>query len=143
MAPDLLFYPALNEAEALAGVSHREVVDPSAQHRVDQIDHPIHGLGSVAAEHTLELPQQCRSLLELRRAVRTPDAPLTADAAEVASRPVGFHHQPLSEPSVTLSRHWAPIRQTYRSCQFANERKDARFAGITFAGIGSRGSCGL
>src|SRR5262245_15499875 len=64
-------------------------------------------------------------------------------ADEEASRPVGFHHQPLSEPSVTLSRHWAPIRQTYRSCQFANERKDARFAGITFAGIGSRGSCGL
>src|SRR5262245_50385732 len=35
MAPDLLFHPALNEAEAFAGVSHREVVDPSAQHRVD------------------------------------------------------------------------------------------------------------
>jgi len=37
------------------------------------------------AEHTLELPQQCRSLLEFRRAVRTPDAPLTTNAAEVES----------------------------------------------------------
>ena len=75
MAPDLLFHPVLNEAKALAGVSDRKVVDPSAQDRVDQIDHPIHRLGSVAAEHLLELPQQCRSLLELRRVVRTPDAP--------------------------------------------------------------------
>src|SRR5262245_34275776 len=83
MAPDLLFYPVLNEAEALAGVSSRKVVDPTAQHRIDQIDHPIHRLGPIAAEHPLELPQQCRSLLELRRAVRTPDAPLTTDAAEV------------------------------------------------------------
>src|SRR4029453_18205388 len=74
MAPDLLFHPVLNEAEALAGVSDREVIYPTAQHRVDQIDHPIHGLGSMPAEHTLEFPQQCRSFLELRRVVRTPDA---------------------------------------------------------------------
>src|SRR5258706_8788883 len=40
----------------------------------------------VAAEHVLELPQQCRSFLELRRVVSTPDAPLTADAAEIESQ---------------------------------------------------------
>src|SRR5262249_30638801 len=83
MAPDLLFHPVLNEAEALAGIADREVVNPTAQHRVDQRDHPIHGLGTVAAEHTLELPQQCRSLLELRRVVRTPNTPSTTDAAKV------------------------------------------------------------
>ena len=55
------------------------------QHRVDQLDHPIHGLGSVAAEHVFELPQQRRSFLELRREICSPDAPSTADAAEIES----------------------------------------------------------
>src|SRR4029077_1624427 len=67
MAPDLLLHPVLNEAEALAGISNREVIHPAAQYRVDQLDHPICGLGSVAAEYVLERPQQCRSFLELRR----------------------------------------------------------------------------
>ena len=45
--PDLLFYPVFDEAEALAGVSDGEVVHPAAQHRIDQLDHPAHGLGLV------------------------------------------------------------------------------------------------
>jgi hypothetical protein len=83
MAPNLLLHPVLNEAEALAGVSNRKVIHPAAQYRIDQLDHPVDGLGSVAAEYLLELPQQCRSLLELRRNIRTLDAPFTADATEV------------------------------------------------------------
>src|SRR5262249_36927382 len=67
VAPNLLFHPVLNEAEALAGVSDRKVVHPAAQQRVDQLDHPMYGLGSVAAEYRLELPQQRRPLLEFRR----------------------------------------------------------------------------
>src|SRR3989442_12086331 len=31
------------------------------------------------------------------------------------SRPAEFHHRPLAEPSVRLSPHSAPIRQTFRS----------------------------
>ena len=58
MAPDLLFYPVLDEAEALAGMPNREVVHPTAQDRVDQLHDPIHWLRLVAAEHVLELPQQ-------------------------------------------------------------------------------------
>src|SRR5215469_7850735 len=77
VTPDLLFYPILNKVEALAGVSNREVIHPTAQNRVDQLNHPIYRLGSVAAEYFLELPQQCRSLLELRRCICTPDAPLS------------------------------------------------------------------
>jgi hypothetical protein len=46
----------------------------------------------------------------------------------------------LSELSVTLSRHSAPIRRTRRSCQAANARRDLRSAGIAFAESGSRGS---
>src|SRR5262245_66665777 len=34
VAPDLLFHPVLNEAEALAGAPHREAVNPTAQYWV-------------------------------------------------------------------------------------------------------------
>jgi len=60
-----------------------------------------------------------------------------------ASRPVELHHQPLSELSVTLSRHSAPIRQTCRSFQCANVRGDAHFAVPTFVRNGSHASCVL
>src|SRR5262249_19869697 len=43
------------------GMTDREVVDPPAQHRVDLRDHPLHGLGSIAAEHSLEFPLQCEA----------------------------------------------------------------------------------
>src|SRR5882672_3788941 len=56
VAPDLLFHPVFNEAEARAGVPDRKVVHPTAQHRVDQRHDPIHWLRLVAAEHVLELP---------------------------------------------------------------------------------------
>jgi hypothetical protein len=51
VAPDLLFHPVFDEAEARTGVPDRKVVDPAAQHRVDQLDHPIHRLRLVASEH--------------------------------------------------------------------------------------------
>src|SRR3977135_379819 len=75
MAPDLLFYPVLDEAEALAGMSNREVVHPTAQDRVNQLHDPIHWLRLVAAEHVFELPQQRSSLLELWRVVRRKSKP--------------------------------------------------------------------
>src|SRR5271154_6639333 len=55
MAPDLLLHPVFHEAEALAGLSHRKVVHPTAQHRVDRLHDPINRLRLVAAEHILEL----------------------------------------------------------------------------------------
>ena len=52
------------------------------------------------------------------------DMPLRLDnAAALVSRPAEFHRQPLAEPSVKLSLHWAPIRQTRRSCRAANARR--------------------
>jgi hypothetical protein len=65
MAPDLLFYPVFDEAEALAGISDRKVFHPSAQDRVDQLHDPIDWLRLVAAEHILEIPQQRRAFLSL------------------------------------------------------------------------------
>src|SRR5271166_312453 len=48
-------HPVFHEAEALAGVSHRKLAHPTAQHRVDQLHDPINRLRLVAAEHILEL----------------------------------------------------------------------------------------
>ena len=42
MAPDLLFHPVFDKAEALAGMPDREVIHPTAQHRVDQLYNPAH-----------------------------------------------------------------------------------------------------
>jgi hypothetical protein len=55
VTPDLLFYPVFDEAQAFAGVSDSEVVYPAPQHRIDQSDHPVDGLGLVPPEHTLSL----------------------------------------------------------------------------------------
>jgi hypothetical protein len=40
------------------------------------------------------------------------------------SRPMELHHRPLAEPSVRLSPHSAPIRQTCRPHRVANVRRD-------------------
>ncbi len=45
------------------------------------------------------------------------------NASALVSRPAEFHRQPLAGPSVKLSLHWAPIRQTRRSCRAANARR--------------------
>src|SRR6266403_2165639 len=86
MAPDLLFHPVFNEAEALAGVSYRKVGHPTAKHWIDQLNDPIQGLRLVAAEYILELPQQGRSFLELGCVLRTPHATTTANASEVETQ---------------------------------------------------------
>ena len=86
MAPDLLFYPVLDEAETLAGMANREVVHPTAKDRVNQLHDPIHWLRLVAAEHVFELPQQGSSFLELWRVVGTPYAPTAAHPAEIETQ---------------------------------------------------------
>src|SRR5258707_15521959 len=86
MAPDLLFYPVLDETEALAGMSNREVVHPTEQDRVNQLHDPIHWLRLVSAEHFLELPQQRSSFLELGRVVGTPYALTTTNTAEIETQ---------------------------------------------------------
>jgi hypothetical protein len=47
VTPNLLFYPVLNEAETLAGVSDGEVIRPTPQHRIDQFDQPVHRSGKI------------------------------------------------------------------------------------------------
>src|SRR5271169_6784083 len=86
VAPDLLFHPVSNEAEALAGISYRKVSHPTAKHWIDQLNDPIQRLRLVAAEYILELPQQRRSFLELGWVLSTPHATTTANASEVETQ---------------------------------------------------------
>src|SRR5580700_11898305 len=83
MAPCLLFHPVFNEAKASARVSDRKVTNPSAQHRVDEIHHPIQRLRLKASERLLELAQQRRPLFELRCVLRPPYPSSREDTAEV------------------------------------------------------------
>src|SRR5215475_15610564 len=70
MAPDLLLNPIFDVAEALTGVSNREVVHPTPEHRIDQAYHPVNRLRPVSAKHLFELAQKRRSLFELGRIMR-------------------------------------------------------------------------
>ncbi len=57
------------------------------------------------------------------------------------SRPAGFHRQPLVEPCVNFSAHTAPIRQTYRSCRSASERRGSSYPVQVVAENDWRGFC--
>src|SRR5215471_8678279 len=59
------------------------------------------------------------------------------------SRPAEFHRQPLVEPSVRLSPHSAPIRQTCRSSRVANARRDPRAPWPALGETGWLGAGGL
>ena len=52
MAPNLLFHPVFDEAEARTGMPDRKIVHPTAQ----QLHDPVYRLRLVAAEQILELP---------------------------------------------------------------------------------------
>src|SRR5882762_11537558 len=83
MAPRLLFHPVFNEAKALARVSDRKIANPTAQHRVDEFHHPIQRLRLKAPEDLLELAQQRRALLQLRRVLRPPYPSSREDTAKI------------------------------------------------------------
>jgi hypothetical protein len=70
MAPGLLFHPIFDVAEALTGVSNREVVHPPLELRIDQAYHPVNRLRPVSAKHLFELEQKRRPLFELGRVMR-------------------------------------------------------------------------
>ena len=55
MAPYLLFHPVFDEAKTPARVPDREVPDPAAQHRVDELHHPIKRLRLTGEQLASEL----------------------------------------------------------------------------------------
>src|SRR6202165_6323875 len=84
--PYLQLYPVLDELKAPAGVANGEVVHPAPQNRVDDLDYPVHRLGSMSPEDHSQLLQQCRSLLQLGRVLRPPVSFQTTDTAEVEAQ---------------------------------------------------------
>jgi hypothetical protein len=50
MAPDLFLNPITDERETPTGVTHRKVIHPTAQDRIDLVDQPADGLGLGASE---------------------------------------------------------------------------------------------
>src|SRR4029077_4193879 len=83
MAPDLLLHPIFDEAEALAGVSNREVVHPPPEHRIDQAYYPVNQPRPLSAKPLFEPAQKRRPLFELRRVMRPHRSAETAEVAEV------------------------------------------------------------
>src|SRR5580704_14388705 len=58
-------------------IADPEIIHPSAQDRIDHLDHLPHGLADVVSEDLSELCKQRCPLFQLRRVVRSP-YPLTA-----------------------------------------------------------------
>src|SRR5215813_1809942 len=86
MPSDLLFHPIFDKTKASTGVTHRKVPDPAPQDRINQRDHPIDGLRLEPTEYLLQLPYQCRALLQPRRIPRPPDAASTLHPPEVKTQ---------------------------------------------------------
>src|SRR6202165_509721 len=84
--PYFQLYPVLDELEAPAGVANGEVVHPPPQNRVDDLDYPVHRLGSMSPKDHSQLLQQCRSLLQLGRVLRPPVSLQTTDTTEVEAQ---------------------------------------------------------
>src|SRR6516225_1567942 len=86
--------------------------------------------------------------LELRPHAVAPSLPFDLEfvlaslaADEGVSRPAEFHRRPLAEPSVRLSPHSAPIKQTRRPYRVASERRDPDTPLRAVRETGPPGSC--
>src|SRR5713101_9442940 len=86
MAPHLLLDPLPHKGKASARVPDPEVVDPAPQLRIDLSDQPLYRPGLEASEPLLELPQQRRALLPLRRVLRPPASAQRARPPEVKAQ---------------------------------------------------------
>ena len=69
------------------------------------------------------LSRSCTTQISLRTDT------LHVSLQHTVSRPAELHHRPLAEPSVRLSPHSAPIRQTCRSYRSASVQRGPRFLG--------------
>src|SRR5215472_1993999 len=81
--PDLLFYPVSDVGETPARVADREVLHPTAQDRVDLLDHTVQRLGARDPENLFEFAQQGRPFLAFRQQQRHPSPPAIPDTMEL------------------------------------------------------------
>src|SRR5512132_582945 len=121
-----------------------EVVGPADQHPIEPFHHCPRILpdfvapGLVADSSTDTL----YPILGWYRAQIDSTPPHRVAASERLSRPAEFHHRPLAEPSVKLSPHSAPIKQTRQSFRSANVQRDPRIPSQAVEGTDSLGFCG-
>ena len=83
--PYLLLDPVLHVTEAAARLSDAEVVCPSAQDWVDEVNDSLSRLRAVAPKHCLELTHEFDACLYSRHTSRPPLAPPRLTAADVKS----------------------------------------------------------
>src|SRR3984893_1909461 len=82
MSPNLLLYPVSDKRQAFTRIAYGKVVHPTAKDRVDLLDHPLHRLADILSEDLLQLGQQRRPFLHLRRVVGSP-LPVTPQNAAI------------------------------------------------------------
>src|SRR5712691_437197 len=109
-----------------------------------ELDHPtfvevIEKTSNVGIKNVVHLLLQERVRQRIQRLM------LAAPRAKPirSSRPAELHRQPLTEPSVRLSPHSAPIRQTHQSSRSANVQRFPRIASPVVLGTDSLGLCGV
>src|SRR5262249_1667820 len=101
MSSYLLLHPVFDKPEASTGLTNRKVLHPAAQDRVDQLDHPLHGLGLKAAEEVFEFAQQRGPLAKLRRIGRPPVPLETHEPAKFkAQKPEAFSFAEFHQPTL-------------------------------------------
>src|SRR6516165_6998624 len=103
-----------------------EVVSPPNHHAVERAHHRLliqqdFVPSGLAADRSTDADH---SLLRRYGAQIGPSRFWRVAAPERMSRPGESHPGPLAEPSVKLSPHSAPIRQTRRPYRFANGRRE-------------------
>jgi hypothetical protein len=67
-------------------MTHREVIYPTAQHRINHFDNPCDGLEARAPEDDLEPAQQCRAFLHLGPIQWHPASRTTAHTPELKAQ---------------------------------------------------------
>src|ERR1017187_6635236 len=82
MSPNLPLYPVSDKRKAFTRIAHGKVVHPTAKDRIDLLDHPLHRLADILSEDFLQLCQQRRAFLQLRRVVGSP-LPVTPQNAAI------------------------------------------------------------
>ena len=117
----LLFDPILHLPETPAGVANTEAIDPSVQHRIDNINDPIDRAGTETPEHVLEFLAQCRPRLHFGRTPRTPDAPQGPHAAKVKARKANAFPLRQVHPASLLKSE-----RIRRHCGFSDDRRFAQ-----------------
>jgi hypothetical protein len=136
---------SFHRSVGFADRTEAEVVRPSDDLAVEHLYQRLGGLLSLTSSSRFanRLTDALHPFLRRGRAQIGPARLRRIAPTKRVSRPAEFHRQPLVEPSVRLSPHSAPIRQTCRSSRVASERRDPRAPWQAVGETGWPGSCGL